>query len=510
MSDENVSDSFRKVETNQHDHEANLDVVFGEINENGPDYHAVGGLGATALMLKTNLGLGVLSIPAIFDTLGMIPGVICIIAMAAITGWSQYMIGVFKRNHPEVYGIEDVAGMLWGSFAREFIGGAFFIFWIFVAASGMLSVSIALNALSTHATCTAVFVAVAAIIAYMFSSIQTLGRITWLAWVGVAGIITAILTLTIAVGVQGKPVSAPAQEGPWKSDFKLFGSPSFTDAISACSSLVFAFAGTPGYFNIISEMRDPRKYSRSVFLSQGFITAIYIAIGIVVYYFCGSYVASPALGSAGATMKKVCYGLALPGLLVSTISCSLIFQQNSSSFVFSVDLSTLHLTRRLTGSFGSAVPSQSSSAPTSSLALSLFSPFGIMWIYDNWHKGKIHKSPRWILMASWSFFIIIIGSFLMVAGTYGSIVAIIDSQAQVLVILQPSATTPPGVPGSSTQDRDLCEKESLRRGDLCEDRTDTPPTCARHQILSANKRSINSGFTGEFLGNSEQSIRIWT
>lgn len=198
-----------------------------------------------------------------------------------------------------------------------------------------------------------------------------------------------VLTLTIAVGVQGKPVSAPAQEGPWKSDFKLFGSPSFTDAISACSSLVFAFAGTPGYFNIISEMRDPRKYSRSVFLSQGFITAIYIAIGIVVYYFCGSYVASPALGSAGATMKKVCYGLALPGLLVSTILLSHVskrsiaglvisnifhsFQQNSSSFVFSVDLSTLHLTRRLTGSFGSAVPSQSSSAPTSSLALSLFS-----------------------------------------------------------------------------------------------------------------------------------------
>lgn len=78
-------------------------------------------------MLKTNLGLGVLSIPAIFDTLGMIPGVICIIAMATITGWSQYMIGVFKRNHPEVYGIEDVAGMMWGPIARELIGAAFFI-----------------------------------------------------------------------------------------------------------------------------------------------------------------------------------------------------------------------------------------------------------------------------------------------------------------------------------------------------------------------------------------------
>jgi cbb3-type cytochrome oxidase subunit 1 len=38
-----------------------------------------------------------------------------------------------------------------------------------------------------------------------------------------------------------------------------------------------------------------------------------------VYGFVGQYVASPALGSAGAVMKRVCYGLALPGLLVSTV-----------------------------------------------------------------------------------------------------------------------------------------------------------------------------------------------
>lgn len=55
----------------------------------------------------------------------------------------------------------------------------------------MISISIALNALSTHAVCTAVFVVVAAIIGFMFCSIQTLSRISWLAWVGVACIITA-------------------------------------------------------------------------------------------------------------------------------------------------------------------------------------------------------------------------------------------------------------------------------------------------------------------------------
>lgn len=65
-------------------------------------------------------------------------------------------------------------------------------------------------------------------------------------------------------------------------------------------------------------MRDPRFYTRAVVICQSLMTAIYIVAGIVVYYYCGSYVSNPALGSAGKLMKKVCYGLALPGLMVSS------------------------------------------------------------------------------------------------------------------------------------------------------------------------------------------------
>ncbi|GAB1197762.1 hypothetical protein APSETT444_007065 [Aspergillus pseudonomiae] len=63
--------------------------------------------------------------------------------------------------------------------------------WIFAGGSALLSISISFNALSGHAACTAIFVAVAAIIAFIFSSIQTLARISWLAWLGAACIITA-------------------------------------------------------------------------------------------------------------------------------------------------------------------------------------------------------------------------------------------------------------------------------------------------------------------------------
>lgn len=126
----------------------------------------------------------------------------------------------------------------------------------------------------------------------------------------------SVVTLVISVGVQDRPASAPTV-GPWQSDYVLIANPTPAEAFAAVSTIVFSFAGTPAFFNIVSEMRDPRVYTRAVLTCQSIMTAIYVTLAIVVYYYCGSYVSTPALGSAGAMMKKVCYGIALPGLTVS-------------------------------------------------------------------------------------------------------------------------------------------------------------------------------------------------
>lgn len=55
----------------------------------------------------------------------------------------------------------------------------------------MLGISISLNALSVHGACTAIFVAIAAVVTFGLSSIRTLGRISWLAWIGSICIIVA-------------------------------------------------------------------------------------------------------------------------------------------------------------------------------------------------------------------------------------------------------------------------------------------------------------------------------
>lgn len=78
-------------------------------------------------MMKTQIGLGVLSIPRVFHILGMIPGVICLLSIAGITTWSNYMVGAFKLKHRSVYGIDDAGGLMFGRVGREFFGLVFIL-----------------------------------------------------------------------------------------------------------------------------------------------------------------------------------------------------------------------------------------------------------------------------------------------------------------------------------------------------------------------------------------------
>ena len=52
---------------------------------------------------------------------------------------------------------------------------------------------------------------------------------------------------------------------------------------------------------------------------------------------------------------------------------------------------------------------------------------GCMYLYDNWNIEKAKRTVHWYLMVCWSIFVIVIGTFLMVGGTYGSVVGIMES-----------------------------------------------------------------------------------
>ncbi|VUC25959.1 unnamed protein product [Clonostachys rosea] len=416
------------------------DAVFGAVTEDGPNYRSVGWIATTILMAKSNIGLGVLGIPSAFQVLGLIPGVILILAIGGTATWTTYVIGQFKLNHPDVYSIDDAGFKMFGRVGREILGAVFLLYWIFVTGSGLLSVSIALNAVSTHGACTAVFVVVAAVVAICLNSIRTLGRITILAWIGLFSIIAAIFTVTIAVGIQDRPASAP-QTGHWESDYKLFGTPTFLEAATAVSSLIFAFASVSLCFSFAAEMKEPKHYGRAVFSCLSLVVGIYLVIGIVVYYYCGSYVSSPAMGSAGPLMKKVAYGISIPGVMVSTILLSHL----AAKYIFvrllrgTPHLSSNSLRHWVTWfccTIGVVIVGYiiASAIPVFSTLISLigallgtlmtFQPMACMWIYDNWTTDKSRRTPRWYAMVAFSCFVILAATFIMIVGTWGSVVEI--------------------------------------------------------------------------------------
>lgn len=59
--------------------------------------------------------------------------------------------------------------------------------------------------------------------------------------------------------------------------------------------------------------------------------------------------------------------------------------------------------------------------------LMCFQPLGCMWLYDNWKTDKANRSIAWFVQVGLSVILITVGTFLMVGGTYGAVVAIIDS-----------------------------------------------------------------------------------
>lgn len=82
-------------------------------------------MGTVILMMKTQIGLGLLSVPGAFNSLGIVPGIICLLAVAIITTWSAYVIGKFKIRHRQVYSIDDAGQLIFGPVGRGVLSVGF-------------------------------------------------------------------------------------------------------------------------------------------------------------------------------------------------------------------------------------------------------------------------------------------------------------------------------------------------------------------------------------------------
>ncbi|WVO15296.1 hypothetical protein L204_102952 [Cryptococcus depauperatus] len=417
------------------------DPVFGEIKDGAVNYRSVGVVKATILMVKLAIALGVLAMPQVLLDVGGVPGVLIIVFFGLLTTWTGRVVGQFKTNHPEIYAMDGVGYVLAGWWGREFYSIIYSLFTIFCCSSGYITFSIAFNAITNHAACTVVWTVIAVVITFIFSSLQTLNRVSILGWVGFVSIMTSIFIITIAVGVQGRPEAAPAT-GPWDKGIAVARHHgTFLQGMSAVSTVVFSFCGITAFLNVMGEMRQPKRYNQALYSAQAICTFTYLTIGIVVYYFCGQYISNPALGSAGTIIKKVSYGVAIPGLLVGCIlythmGAKMIFVRLLRGSEHLTSNSFIHWATWL-GSVGACVIIAfilAESIPFFGEFISLVGAslgtflclvtVGWMWFYDNWNKRKTDKSLYYKLLVALNAFVIVSGIFIIVAGTWAAATSI--------------------------------------------------------------------------------------
>ncbi|KAI7554100.1 amino acid transporter [Hortaea werneckii] len=370
---ENVIGEVREID----DHE-----VFKE--GGNVNFRTVGWSRATVIFLKIVFATGVLSIPVAMSSLGAIGGALSVLGWGMLNTYTARVQGDFRNNHRHCHSIADMAKEVGGWITKEIAGGLFIIAYVLCSGSGI-----------------------------------------------------------VAVTTRNRPAAAPAT-GEYDLGFYAVAYPSFAAGMVATCTVFVSSAGTSAFLPVISEMKNPRDFRKALFLCMSLITAAYLAFSLVVYRWCGQWVASPSLGSAGQTVKMVAYGVGLVGLIVS--ACLYLHVAAKYCFV-RVLRRTRHLQENtithwvtwlgLTFGLGALAFALAMAIPIFQYLIVLtgsicFAPLalslpGWLWIYDHksWYKGSALQQAAFCFHA----FLIPLGLFILVGGTYGVVEEIIQAYA---------------------------------------------------------------------------------
>ncbi|TKA36672.1 hypothetical protein B0A54_11915 [Friedmanniomyces endolithicus] len=369
------------------------------------EFRTVGWIRASVIMLKVIFATGVLSIPVAMSSLGAVGGALSVIAWGALNTYTAVIQGDFRNNHPGVHSIADMAREVGGVVVKEITGALF-------------------------------------IVAY----VPALDLEFW-TWAGFISIFIAVFIVVVAVTLRDRPASAP-QTGDFELGYYAIAYPTFASGMVASCTIFVSSAGTSAFLPVISEMRNPRDYRKSLFVCMGIVNAAYLSFSLVVYRWCGSWVASPSLGSAGQTVKMVAYGVGLIGLVVSAclylhVAAKYCFVRLLRNTHHLQENTLVHWATWLGLTFGLASISfiLAEAIPVFNYLLALtgsicFAPIAIslpgwLWIHDHkpWMKGSAFQQVAYWLHVA----LIPLGMFICVGGTYGVVELIIQAYATGLI-----------------------------------------------------------------------------
>ena len=200
----------------------------------------------------------------------------------------------------------------------EFYQAVIFTF-VYVAFFGNLAISLLLSAQSLQnifwdkkGICLYTYSAAAAAMLFPLTQLRSLHQVSF------AGLGSTI-AISVAIGLLMFQCYSTTDSDPSGRHFDMVNTDStFTEAFSASTAAVFAFGGQGLYLETMSEMKDARKFRKSLFVSTFLIMVFYFLSTCSIYFTYGDAVKSNAMFELpDGAIKRVASFAVLIHVLVS-------------------------------------------------------------------------------------------------------------------------------------------------------------------------------------------------
>jgi Transmembrane amino acid transporter protein len=338
--DSNKKSPLDDVEANKRDSlDEYLSIQMGEEIGHKIQYRSCSWQKTAALLFSEYVCLAIMSFPWSYSVLGLVPGLIITVGVAATVLITSMTLWRFCLRNPEVRDVADIGQKLfWGKkWAWYFTAACFLLNNTFIQGLHVLTGAKYLNTITDHSQCTLVFAVVFAVICFAFSLPRTFSGLSSLAVFSAVTMFIAVLLSMIFAGIEEHPGGWDGTPVKWN----LWPEPGTTEVqgLNAALNIVYTFVGQITYPSFIAEMKNPRDFPKAVWAVTICEVILYSLAGSIIYVYSGNYyITAPAFGSLSSLYKKIAFSFAVPtliflGVLYASVSARFvifrIFDRNS-------------------------------------------------------------------------------------------------------------------------------------------------------------------------------------
>ena len=304
--------------------------------------------------------------------------------------------------------------------------------------------------MTNHSVCTIGFSAIMTVISWICSLPRTFDTLSKLATLSAFFTFISVILATIFAAIEGPPAgytlnpTPPDQpSGPIVVLAVPAAGTTFVNGLSAFLNISYTFIGQITLPSFIAEMKNPADFPKALWAITIAEVILFSLVGAIIYAYTGTqYNTAPAFGSLGNEIyKKVSFSFMIPtliflGVLYASVTARFIFfrvfegtrhKGNHTLLGWSSWAGILALTWILAFIIAEVIPFFSDLL---SLMSSLFDSFFgfIFWGVAYFRMRTADYGPGWYtkrgIRGLWGTFlnslIILIGLFMLVAGTYVS------------------------------------------------------------------------------------------